>query len=136
LWAGLLFEEGSRQERNFLGRAPTSGGEALGRVAFRSVAEPEAGVFLRSPQSGSGARDADVRASPVVFEVADMTLDGRKSSRKSAHLDFCEPRMSGSPQCRKRFHLFLGRRRIDAMERRGSLASIRRHETAAAKKPH
>jgi hypothetical protein len=49
-----------------------------------------------------------------------MTFVGRKSLRKSAHLDFGEARTSGSPQCRKRFRLFLSRRRVDAMARRGS----------------
>ena len=76
------------------------------------------------------------RASPVVFEVAATTFGGRKSLRKSAHLDFCEAPTSGSPQCRKRFRLFLSRRRIDAQERRGSPARIRRHESDVAKKPH
>jgi hypothetical protein len=65
-----------------------------------------------------------------------MTFVGRKSLRKSAHLDFGEARTSGSPQCRKRFRLFLSRRRVDAMARRGSQARIRRRESAAAKKPH
>jgi len=91
---------------------------------------------VRWLESEPGDRDAHARASPVVFEVAATTFGGRKSLRKSAHLDLREAPTSGSPQCRERFHLFLSRRRIDANERSGSLARIRRCESVVAKKPH
>ncbi|KAF1712883.1 hypothetical protein CSC73_00950 [Pseudoxanthomonas sacheonensis] len=116
--------------------APTNGGQPGRPGCFPLRCGTGNGSSSALAESESDHRDADARASPLVFAAAAATFADRKSLRKSAHLDLCESQTSGSPQCRERFRLFLGRRRIDATTRRGSLARIRRRERAALKKPH
>lgn len=126
----------SREEWNSIRGVPTNGGRAVARVVFRSAAKPETGVFPRRPESESGDRDADARASQVVFEVSATTIGGGKSLRKSAHLDWCDAETSSPRQRRKCVRSLLGRRRIDMRARCGSQARVRRHESAVTKKPH
>jgi hypothetical protein len=93
-------------------------------------------VLRHRLESESDDRDARVRASAIVFEEAATAFGGRKSLRKSAHLDFREAPTSGPARRRERFRLFLSRRRIGTSERFESLADMRRRAGDAVKKQH